>query len=464
MQRRQFLTSAAAAASGLARDAKAAALPNLLFVLADQWRGSAFGFGTDQVIRTPNFDSLAKQGANWTRAYATNPVCSPNRSCILTGRYPHQTGMVHNGLQLPPTEVCWPESFRSAGYKTHYIGKWHLDGPYKPGFVPQGGRRRGFQTFEGFNGGHVYHQHWGYDNDGHPLSYPTLGREEPYYEPAAQTDLAMKFMRENKDSPFACYLSWGPPHGPMQPPRSHDLYEPGDIVLRENVPDERHRYAKSLLARYYGLCESLDHQMGRLLRFLYLEGLTANTLLIFTSDHGEMGGSHGRFHKGHPEDESLRVPLLMRLPGRIPAGYEAKTLIGTVDLMPTLLSLCGLSVPDTCVGRDLSAVAKKRLGSGNAVESVYCEGQIDHRRNAWRAIVTKRFKLIVGGHKGAIANRRFHNLDKDPFERRNVAGKANIRRHEQRLFAQLKEWAAKTGDPFPARPAAAKERYSGPWD
>jgi arylsulfatase A-like enzyme len=473
MQRRQFLTSAAAAASGLTSHAKASSpRPNLLFILADQWRGSAFGFGTDQVVRTPHFDSLAQQGANWTRAYATNPVCVANRACILTGRYPHQNGMglaststrENLGMsrpQLPPHEICWPELLRSAGYRTHYIGKWHLDGANKS-FIPKGWRRRGFETFEGFNNGHVYYRPLGFDNEGFPLTYP-LSSEEPYYEPAVQTARAMELMSDHKkqyrDRPFACYLSWGPPHAPYDPPPGYDHYARGDIILRENVPPECHDQARRILAGYYGLCESLDHQMGRLLNFLQREGLANNTLLIFTSDHGCLAGSHGKFRKGNPEDEALRVPLLMRWPGRIPAGYKAKTLIGSVDLMPTLLSLCGLPVPVTCAGRDLSAVATKRLRS-NTVDSIYCEGRIFYN-SSWRAIVTNRYKMVVKATQGKKWKvKAFYNLEKDPFEMRNLAGKPQLQEREKNFLEQLKEWAARTGDS--GRLVPALSQYDDP--
>ncbi len=121
LSRRQFLQTTAIGAA--AAPLGAATRPNVLFVLADQWRASAFGFGSDAVVRTPNIDRLAKQGANWRRAYAANPVCTPNRASILTGRYSHQTGMIKNDIQLPPREVCWPEAFAEAGYATHYISR-----------------------------------------------------------------------------------------------------------------------------------------------------------------------------------------------------------------------------------------------------------------------------------------------------------------------------------------------------
>lgn len=466
LDRRSFLATVALGGSQSTRAAEPSP-PNLLFVLADQWRSSAFGFGSDHVVRTPHFDQLARQGANWDRAYAANPVCSPNRACILTGRHSHQTGMVRNNLQLPPSEVCWPEAFREAGYATHYIGKWHLDGDPKPGFVPPGWRRRGFQTFEGFNRGHVYHDPWGFDDRGEPLGERFGEAPDEYYEPSAQTDAAIAFMNRNRQQPFACYLSWGPPHTPFRPPRSFRRYEAGEIDLRPNVPEEHRAKAIKDLVGYYGLCESLDHELGRLTRFLEETGLADNTLLVFTSDHGELAGSHGKYRKGEPEDESLRVPLLMRLPGRIPLDSAPETLISSVDLMPTLLSLCGLPAPTTCAGRDLSAVL---LPGGDAprVESVYCEGKVSSSPTAapnanspeqgpWRAIVTDRYKLVVRGDYSAV--RGLFDLREDPWELRNLANDPSLATMQSDLLGELRDWGRITEDAFPNAPNAARVEY-----
>ena len=467
LDRRGFLASAFATAK-LAHGQEPPR-PNLLFVLADQWRASAFGFGSDAAVRTPNIDRLARQGASWQRAYAANPVCTPNRACILTGRYSHQTGMIQNNLQLPPREVCWPQLFREAGYATHYVGKWHLDGPPKPGYVPPGWRRRGFQRFEGFNRGHVYHEPWGFDDDGVPLADLGLDLPEPYYEPALQTDLAIDFMRRQAGRQFMCFLSWGPPHTPFRPPDAFNTYEPDEINLRPNVPGEHHDRARKELAGYYGLCESLDHETGRLLAFLDETGLGANTLVIFTADHGELAGSHGKYRKGEPENESLQVPLLMRLPGIISAS-EPQTLINSVDLMPTLLSLCRLPASSACSGRDLSGALAANPGF-EGVESIYCEGKVANEAGAkpnpnspkqgpWRAIVTDRYKLSVRDGYSTVEG--LFDLQEDPLEMHNLAGKPESNRIQTDLLAVLKEWGGRTEDTFPATPRAAREQYQTP--
>jgi len=182
--------------------------------------------------------------------------------------------------------------------------------------------------------------------------------------------------------------------------------------------------------------------------------LDDNTLIAFTSDHGDMHGSHGKQYKGHPEEESLHVPLFMRLPGAIKAGQKTQTLVSTVDLMPTIVSLCGLKVPSTCTGRDLSAVITG--GRSPAVESVYAEGRMQLGK-AWRAVVTPQHKLAMD-----IAGRVTHlfDLQADPYEMKNLAEDRSREALRKDLVARLRRWGKETGDTFPKTPAAAKVMYT----
>ena len=457
IDRRSFMRqagSAAVAASLLgltesqAEAAKKRRTPNLLFILADQWRFSAFGHGSDPMVRTPNFDRLASEGALWQRAYAANPVCSPNRASVITGRFPHQTGMIKNSLMLPPTERCIGHVFGEAGYATHYIGKWHMDGEDKPGYVPPGWRRRGFETFVGFNRGHSYTKSPTFSSTGEPM-------KPRGYEPTFQTDQAIEFMKCSKDRPFFCYLSWGPPHMPYRPPKRFDRFSPDDLEWRGNVPPQsrQDRKIRRQLAGYYGLCESLDHELGRVLAALAEMGLADNTLVAFTSDHGDMHGSHGKQYKGHPEEESLHVPLFMRLPRAIKAGQKPETLVSTVDLMPTLVSFCGLKVPSTCTGRDLSALVVG--GRAPAVESVYAGGRMQLDR-AWRAVVTPQHKLAVNA-TGQVTH--LFDLQADPYEMKNLAEERAHAALRKDLMTKLQRWARETGDTFPKTPVQAKVMY-----
>ena len=449
---------------------------NLLFVLTDQWRASAFGHSSDEVVRTPNIDRLGKQGVICNRAYAANPVCTPNRSCLLTGRHSHQTGMVTNNLMLPPEEVCWPQIFADAGYRTHYIGKWHVDGEAKPGFVPHGWRRRGFQTFEGFNRGHIYHKPWGFTDSGSPLIPEEVANDPEYYEPTYQTDLAIRFMKKNQNSPFACCVSLGPPHTPFKPPNDFNRYTTDEIQLRSNVPKQHERQARRDLAGYYGLCESLDHEVGRMMSFLDQSGLADSTLVVFTSDHGELAGSHGKYRKGEPEDESLRVPLIMRQPDRIRAGTTSEALVNSIDLMPTILNLCDLPDPGTTTGRNVSSTLTGDDDRSNVQSSIYCEGKltgpavaggkkkpqqtIASANGAWRAVVTKTHKLVVRGGENSVA--QLFDLANDPFEQKNLAQDTQHQALKAELLEELLAHRDATGDSWPNPPQPAKKMYDGP--
>ncbi|MBL7153838.1 MAG: sulfatase-like hydrolase/transferase [Phycisphaerae bacterium] len=455
MDRREFLKkSAAVGAGGFVLSNRAlevgikARRPNVLFVLADQWRYCSAGHANhpDTLVQTPNLDKLAEQGVRWSRCYSAHPLCTPNRAAIITGRFPHETGMIGNSLMLPPSERCIADVFGEAGYRTHYIGKWHMDGEAKPGFVPQNWRRRGFQTFVGFNRGHFYYDSPTFSDDGVRMS--ATGEYTPgQYEPTFQTDLAIDFIKQNKDRPFFCFLSWGPPHTPYNPPEGFDMYNSEDVVFRPNVVGGN----RSSLANYFGLCTSLDHEFGRLMQTLKQLRLDDNTLIVFTSDHGDGHQSHGIAHKNEPEEESCHVPLIMRLPGRFKAGREAENLISSIDLMPTILSICSLQVPRTCTGKDKSAAL---LGQEAADESIYAEKAGD-----WRAVLMGAHKFVVESVDGVQTATKLFDLANDPYEMSNLVGLAQHGDLQARLLAELNAWKEKTDDPFPATPAKAKIMY-----
>lgn len=474
MNRRTFLVTAAAASAsvassklsgaGLSVPAGATQKPtNVLFVLADQWRFSAFSHGGDPVVATPNFDRLAERGARFTRTYAANPVCTPNRSCILTGRYSHQHGMIFNDIMLPPREHTIAEVFSAAGYATHYIGKLHIDGKEMPGFVPPGWRRRSFQTFEGFNRGHWYPAGAQYfDNDGHLL-------KPDVYEPTYQTDLAIDFMKRNRNHPFFCFLSWGPPHQPYRPSKEWDIYDPAKLDFRPNVPAEVRNDPRSRkwMAGYYGSCSALDHEMGRLVRFLDENGLADNTLLVFTSDHGDMLGSHGLYYKEKPEEESLHIPLYISMPGYIQAKQSISTLVSSIDLTPTILSLCGLRPHAGVTGKDLSGAL---FGREPKVDFIYAQGAMTAGKprsidgsygvmggKEWRAFVTPTHKIVQTIDDKTVA---LFDLEKDPYEMKNLVGERSAATLGKNMLAQMRRWAKEVDDPFPQLSQPAKPIYT----
>ncbi len=430
---------------------------NVLFVLVDQWRFCAMSHGAnhDRLVQTPNLDKFAKQGVHWSRCYATHPVCTPNRSTIITGRWPWQTGMNANNLMLPPEERCIAHVFTDAGYNCHYIGKWHMDGAGKydgQGYVPPGWRRRGFTKFEGFNRGHNY---W-YSNsfmmtdDGRQMKY--LGYYPPdTYEPTFQTDIAINFIRQNTNNPFFCFVSWGPPHTPYGEHPDEYSYKAADVVVRPNVPPGRVDNAKSSLKDYFAHCTAMDHEFGRLMKALEDEGLADDTLVVFTADHGDMHRSHDMTAKGKPEEESWHVPLMMRLGDTIKGGQIVSNLISSADLMPTILSICGLDVPKTCTGKDKSAATSPQ---GLADESIY--GGV---KGTWRAVLKGDYKLVTGVADSLEVPTKLYNLADDPYELENLVDRPEHAAIQTDLLAEMQIWKTRTDDPFPESPPNAKSWY-----
>jgi arylsulfatase A-like enzyme len=424
--------------------------PNVLIVYPDQWRGDALGCAGDPVVQTPHLDRLAWEGLRFTHAFVANPVCTPSRGSFMTGCYPHTTGITHNQAPLPDDEVCFAEALTAAGYHTGYIGKWHLDGEARPGFVPPE-RRHGWQYWAAFNRGHRYY-------DGVYFRDTPEVLPEPGFEPDFQTDLALAFLEDaaRGDRPFCLLLAWGPPHTPLEPPaRQRDTYQPADLPLPASVPDVLADRARDERARYFGLCTALDDNVGRLLAALDRLGLAEDTIVLFTSDHGDCLGEHGRFRKTLPYDEAARVPCIVRWPGRVPAGTATGALWHSVDVAPTLLSLCSAAIPPRVQGLDLSAVV--RQGGAGPRESAYIAGHIANPPDAaglpehalpddWRALRTAD-ALIATDLAGQVAV--LFDLRRDPLALENLAGQPAGRVLEADLLARLRVEARRLGDAVP---------------
>lgn len=430
MNRRHFVTVAASAPLLTAQPRK----PNVVFILADQWRAQALPSAGDSELQAPNLARLAKEGVHFDRVYASYPVCTPSRASMITGRFPHACRMPKNDLLLPREEPSIAAQLKAAGYATGYIGKWHLDGEERPGFVPPGWRRRGFDYWAGFNRGHRYYDSVYFRDDPQPI-------ETKGFEPDYQTDLAIGFIRRNKQNPFYLFLSWGPPHTPRNPPpETRGLYDPRQFALRENVPASHAEQARKGLAGYYGLCTALDRQIGRLLRTLDEEQLTRDTIVVFTADHGDMLGSQGLDFKNEPYEESARIPLLIRYPRAFTAGERNSTLLSNVDYMPTLLGLCGAEIPASVQGVDHSTLLSK--GDGSRPESIFAEGKMAGE-GEWRMVVRGHDKLVIDRH-GEVTH--LYNLSNDPYEMNNLADAREQRLTRDALLALLNDWRKRTGD------------------
>ncbi|HET8548756.1 MAG TPA: sulfatase [Bryobacteraceae bacterium] len=428
LTRRGFLSAAAAAAR------RAAKRPNLLFIVADTWRGQALPSAGDRDLIAPNLVRLASECVSFHRAYTSYPVCCPARAAMLTGRFPHAAGVPHNHMRLPLEQNTMSAELKRAGYRTGYIGKWHLDGRENPGFVsPE--RRRGFDYWAAYN---VAHQHYGsvYFRDSPEPIRP--GGFEPDY----QADLAIEFIGQTSTQPFFLYLSWVAPHAPLTPPTRHAVYDPHRIHLRANVPANREAQTRKDAAAYYGLCTAVDENLGRVLSEVDACDLTEDTIVVFTSDHGIMLGSHGLDGIDLPYEESARIPLLIRYPRRLKARTENRALVSNVDYAPTLLALCGAPVPGGMQGANL---ADWLIGGERRRDAIYAEGGLGTPQE-WRMIVHGMDKIVVDSKLHAT---HLYRLDHDPYELTNLAADRAESRRRDKLLRLLYQWMLRTSDRVP---------------
>jgi len=322
--------------------------PNILIVYADQWRAQAAGYAGNTDIITPHLDAFAANGVNCRVATAGTPVCTPARASLLTGMYPHKHGLFLNDVPLDPDFPSIGKTFAAAGYRTGWVGKWHVDGHGRYACIPRE-RRQGFDFWMALECTHDYN---------HSRYYAGDSDEQliwPGYDAFPQTDALIDWIANGDKRPFLGVLSWGPPHNPYEtaPEQYRRMYDPAAISLPANVPPEKRDDTRGPLTGYYAHCTALDDCFGRLVAALDTHGLADNTLVLFTSDHGDMVGSHYLYDKQCPWEESVRVPFLMRLPGVLKPGVS-DLLIDSPDIFPTLCGFAGIDAPRSVQGRDLS--------------------------------------------------------------------------------------------------------------
>lgn len=431
--------------------------PNVVFVFGDQWRAQAVGYAGDPNAITPHLDRLAKESVNFTHAVSGCPVCTPYRAALMTGQYWLTHGAFVNDVCLSSDAVSIAEVFNDAGYDTAYIGKWHLDGHGRSNFIPRD-RRQGFEFWKVLECTHDYNNSFYYGDEDIKLKWDG-------YDAMAQTREAQQYILDRaSDKPFALFLSWGPPHEPYHtaPEPFRNMYSPDKIVLRPNVPAESAEAARRELAGYYAHITALDACVGDLLKTLEECGMQHNTVFVFTSDHGDMLHSLGAQKKQQPYEESIRVPFLLRYPERLGTrGQRVGTLLNTPDIMPTLLGLCGVDVPKTVEGQDLSAPLLRGQTPKVDAALLMCPapfGQWTRSRGGrvYRGLRTRRYTYVRDLNGPWL----LYDLVKDPYQLRNLRGHKEYARVQSRLDALLKRKLEETRDEFlPAQQYLTKWGY-----
>ena len=495
MNRRDFLKTIGLSGAGLvlpgcalgqSAHESSAKKTNLLFVFADQYRKQAMGFMNEDPVITPNFDKFARQGLVFTNAVSSRPVCTPFRAMLMTGRYPLTTGMTSNcmpgtDLQLNEDEICIGDVLKANGYQTGYIGKWHLEIPSLnkakypvdgatvswDGWTPPGRRRHGFDFWYAYNcnGSHFDPNYWKEGPKRIDIKQWSVEHE---------TDVAIDFIRNRqKDKPFVLFISWNPPHPPFIAPEEYKaLYKDKQLPPRANV-QQSDKY-KRVHMPYYAAVSSCDDNFGRLLKTLDELGIANDTIVVFSSDHGEMLGSHGRFSKTVWYDESIGIPFMIRWPGRIKPRREDMP-FAVYNFMPTFLGLMGVPIPKTVEGTDYSrlmlgrkmqrpssafianygnpgrllAVGQKPSQWALQAEELHKKG-IDWRTVGYRGLRTKRYTYVVNrGPEGKNLKRLLYDNGTDPYQLNPVeATHANENQIMAKLDSELQQWLDKMNDPF----------------
>lgn len=456
----------------------AARAPNLVFVLADQMRGSAMGFLGEEPVVTPNLDRFAKQAVVFTQAASNYPLCSPYRGMLMTGQYPHRNGVVGNcysrtapfGVQLKQDAQCWSDVLKQQGYALGYIGKWHLEAPYKPyidcannrgksawnEWTPPN-RRHGFDYWYAYNT---------YDFHMRPLYWDTRAERDAFHYvdqwgPEHEADLAIAFMQNKTtplrrpDQPFALVVSMNPPHTPYtQHPakylKPYAKMTEAELCQRPDIPPAGTRfgdYYRKNIRDYYAMITGVDEQFGRIVDALEASSLADNTIVVFTADHGNCLGIHNHLTKNVAEEESMHIPLLIRYPGKLRPRRD-DLLISVPDMYPTLMDLMGAGDKISPSVQGVSLTRRIVDGTGPCPTSqLYLWVPCEAPERGRRGVRTRQYTLVINRMPGQAAERVLYDNQADPFQLKNIAGdKPEI--VAQLIRDELNPWLRKTGDPW----------------
>ncbi len=414
--------------------------PNIIFILSDQHRFCDVGYAGNTQVDTPHLDALAADGAYFNSAYSNCPLCVPARGTLLTGLHALNHGAAANDMPIIEKTPSIAQVLNQAGYSTAYIGKWHLGGVPRDQFITEE-RRLGFSYWNGCNCNHDYLNAYYDDHDN--VRHQIAG-----YEPIGQTDLALDYLdsQQDNEAPAALWLCFGTPHDPylLQPEDDLEYYFDQNLTLRSNVdqvnmkdPVENKPDAAASYAGYYGHIRQLDRQIGRIVDWLKTHGEYENTIIVYTSDHGDMLFSHGYLNKQLYFDESARVPFILSWPGHVPSGQRTQ-LISLVDAAPTLLGLLDLRFEGEVDGHDVSPALLNPRAKGQ--ESVYfysyvpCHQAAHRAIGSWRAVTDGKFMYAADQNNQPVC---LYNLEQDPQQLQDIKDDEAARQDKVRLAALL---------------------------
>jgi len=411
--------------------------PNILFILTDQQHSFTINENEDNQFDTPAMDFIAQEGVNFTNSFCSTPQCSPSRASIMTGQYNHRTGVVANvgysagrAIPLNPAIPSIGNIFRSNGYQTIYYGKWHLGGDPKA---------HGWEDYKDANGNNL-------------------------------TRLGTSFLSSRPSKPFFLFLSYLNPHDvyyfkqqkeiskniqDVRLPRSFndDLTkkpEPQGESMQIYI-DKNQFYDKAdaniwkaYRQFYREKVKMVDTEIGIVLDALKEEGLIENTLIVFTSDHGDMDSAHHLAYKGPMMyEELIRVPLIISYPGHIPMGESRDQLVQNIDILPTLAEIAGIDLPHNPDGKSLMEILRGKNAAGRDYIVTEFYGRWECATPI-RSIRTKDWKYNLYKKYGE----ELYNLRNDPIEVYNLANDETFKEKKEELHNKLQEWMKETDDYF----------------
>jgi uncharacterized sulfatase len=443
--------------------------PNFLFIMTDTQGANVIGTYGHSELETPNIDNLAQNGIKFARAYTTCPVCTPARAGVLTGIYPHTAGAWTNNLPLGDNIKSMGQRFRDNGYRTAYIGKWHLDGHdyFGTGICPDG-----WQDTYWYDGRR-------YLDELNPEEIRLWRQELSSVEQLRAHDIraeftwahrisdrAVDFLEKRSGEPFVLVVSYDEPHHPYTCPPEYaekfvDYYYPvgpGAYDTLENKPAHQQEWAaadraqlehgRKYLPMYFGCNSFVDSQIGRVIDAAHLYA-PEDTYIIFTSDHGDMLGAHQLKGKGPAMYEEItHIPLIIEQPGGAGAGTVSATLVSHVDLLPTMLELARLDVPPILEGRSLVPLLQGVEDAERSIVIEFNRYEIEH--DSWggfqpmRCMLSGQYKLVIN----LLYSDELYHLKEDPAEVNNLIGHLDYAGVRNALHDRLLDWMYEKRDPF----------------
>jgi arylsulfatase A-like enzyme len=482
MNRREFVSSGVAV--GLAghlqpvKSKRPAKRPNVLYVFDDQHRAVSLPGEPFAAVAAPNIDKFRRDNMSMDNCISNYPLCCPYRAVLMSGKYSAANGVMNNDIAMKYSEFTLTKAFKAAGYRVGYVGKWHLAGNHDLDFkfIPKGPGRFEVDDWHAWENTNAHYQCFTYD--------PDTGEKIPAknWAPVDMTDQAIDYVKargtEHEDQPWILFVSYNPPHPPFDPPQPERDANPVNMQkYRPNIkisPDSDTPWLRNTEAYhramqgYIGGITGIDEQFGRLMKALDESGQTEDTIVIFTSDHGEMMGSQGHKGKVVPWDESNHVPFAVRYPGVTPKSGSSKNVFAAIDIYPTVCGLAGIPVPTHCHGKNLSDLLRGRKMPG-APDVVFIQnGGIAAPRKAADAAGGRRKKARAddeengdGAHpyRGVRTQQWTYTVSPegrwllydniaDPFQMNNMASNPIHKELMDGFDKQIKTWIGFTGDRF----------------